>query len=258
MKRVKKIMALALLAVSIMGVALPAMAAQEYGKVSTPDGLTLNLRKGTSGTNYNIILKYIPNNTRLQFTYTNKTDTWYQTTYDGATGYVKSQFIVLDSSGSTGGQTVGVSWVSGTADAPGPTAPGLYQTMSTSNPIMFIQGGQPIQVLFNTTSSYWVTAKYGSSQGYMQLASVVLTSANFRVGAFGSNLLRNGVDGQAVKNLQLFLTRLGYNTQGVDGVFGDNTKNAVIAFQRANGLGVDGVAGDATKNKIVELIFQGY
>lgn len=65
-----------------------------------------------------------------------------------------------------------------------------------------------------------------------------------------SNLLQMGSTGDAVTNLQSNLTSLGYNTYGADGEFGQNTYNAVVAFQSAHGLEVDGVAGPATLSAI--------
>ena len=54
-------------------------------------------------------------------------------------------------------------------------------------------------------------------------------------------------DVAAVKEIQCILTYRGYNVvDGIDGQFGPNTKNAVEAFQRAEGLGVDGEVGQQT------------
>ena len=50
--------------------------------------------------------------------------------------------------------------------------------------------------------------------------------------------------------LQDGLTTLGYNTGGLDGVFGTQTNNAVREFQRRNGLAVDGLVGSNTWNAL--------
>lgn len=65
-----------------------------------------------------------------------------------------------------------------------------------------------------------------------------------------SSSLRNGSTGTAVKTLQQRLKNLGYYSGSVDGKFGDGTEQAVIAFQRANGLDADGVAGTRTITKL--------
>ena len=61
--------------------------------------------------------------------------------------------------------------------------------------------------------------------------------------AFGYPLLRQGSRGVYVCILQDGLTTLGYNTGGLDGVFGAQTRNAVINYQRSRGLTADGIVG---------------
>ena len=58
--------------------------------------------------------------------------------------------------------------------------------------------------------------------------------------------MRNGSRGDAVRDLQRRLARLGFDPGAADGIFGGKTTSAVQAFQRAMGLVVDGVAGPAT------------
>lgn len=48
------------------------------------------------------------------------------------------------------------------------------------------------------------------------------------------------------KQIQQKLKDLGYYSGSVDGIYGNATRNAVIAFQKANGLTADGVAGPKT------------
>ncbi len=59
-------------------------------------------------------------------------------------------------------------------------------------------------------------------------------------------ILRQGSSGGEVKEVQRRLKQWGYYNGAVDGVFGSNTKRAVIAFQKKNGLTADGVVGKAT------------
>ena len=54
--------------------------------------------------------------------------------------------------------------------------------------------------------------------------------------------LHNGSQGEKVWKLQERLQVLGYYTDAVDGQFGQGTRDAVIAFQKKNGLEADGYA----------------
>ena len=59
--------------------------------------------------------------------------------------------------------------------------------------------------------------------------------------------LHNGSQGEKVWKLQERLQALGYYMDAVDGQFGQGTKDAVIAFQKKNGLDADGYAGEETQ-----------
>ena len=65
-----------------------------------------------------------------------------------------------------------------------------------------------------------------------------------------STTLRNGSKGDEVRELQQALIDLGYLGGTADGVFGNNTENAVRKFQKKNKLTVDGLAGETTRQVI--------
>jgi len=67
--------------------------------------------------------------------------------------------------------------------------------------------------------------------------------------AAGSSL-RLGAKGDAVRALQTQLQTLGYLKSKPDGSYGQQTEQAVMAFQRAAKLKADGVAGNATQTAI--------
>ena len=69
----------------------------------------------------------------------------------------------------------------------------------------------------------------------------------------GCPLLRIGASGNITKLLQEKLTSLGYGTNGVDGIFGNGTKNAVIKYQKSKGLSADGIVGQNTWRKLLNL-----
>lgn len=62
--------------------------------------------------------------------------------------------------------------------------------------------------------------------------------------------LSHGSEGAAVVDLQERLNGLGYTVTGIDGVFGEETLHAVVAFQKVHGLARDGVVGPATRGAL--------
>lgn len=70
----------------------------------------------------------------------------------------------------------------------------------------------------------------------------------------GFPTLKVGSRGVYVLILQDALNALGYTTYTLDGVFGNNTRTALIAYQQNNGLGSDGVAGCRTWTRLVSEV----
>lgn len=69
----------------------------------------------------------------------------------------------------------------------------------------------------------------------------------------GLPLLRYGVKGECVRSAQLLLIGRGYSCGrcGADGEIGQDTYNAIIAFQRASGLQQDGIIGAQTWARLI-------
>ena len=65
----------------------------------------------------------------------------------------------------------------------------------------------------------------------------------------GHVVAKVGTKGDTVAAIQEDLKKLGYNVK-VDGIFGEQTKAAVIKFQKDNGLVVDGIVGNQTLTEI--------
>lgn len=65
--------------------------------------------------------------------------------------------------------------------------------------------------------------------------------------------LRKGNRGEAVRSLQILLMGRGYSVGncGADGIFGNDTENALRAFQKAKLLEVDGIAGKESYSKLL-------
>lgn len=61
-----------------------------------------------------------------------------------------------------------------------------------------------------------------------------------------SALSKIGSVGTQVTEIQTVLKQKGYYSGNIDGIFGVNTKNAVINFQKDSGLKADGIVGEKT------------
>ncbi|HJG96803.1 MAG TPA: peptidoglycan-binding protein [Romboutsia timonensis] len=69
----------------------------------------------------------------------------------------------------------------------------------------------------------------------------------------GCPTLRQGARGNVTKLLQERLVSLGYNTNGVDSIYGSGTANAVYSYQKNKGLVADKICGQATWRKLLGL-----
>ncbi len=91
-------------------------------------------------------------------------------------------------------------------------------------------------------------------QGYMMTKflskSVPAGSRDLSTQTFGTTTLKKGSRGQYVENLQGHLQDKIDATIKQDGVFGDATEKAVIAFQKKAGLTADGLVGKKTKEAL--------
>ena len=104
------------------------------------------------------------------------------------------------------------------------------------------------------------TAEQSGAWVYVEPAYLTPTWVHFDVrqtpaacASGGYPLVSRGSAGVYVLILQDALNALGYTGSGLDGYFGGGTRNAVINFQRAQGLGADGVVGCQTWERITQL-----
>ena len=77
------------------------------------------------------------------------------------------------------------------------------------------------------------------------------TLGRLAVAASGdSSVVGFGSTGQRVRDAQRLLASLGFNPGPADGVFGPRTLDAVLSFQREEGLAVDGLGGPITLGRL--------
>lgn len=78
--------------------------------------------------------------------------------------------------------------------------------------------------------------------------AAMLCAAVFMLGSMqeASAAVYWGMRGQQVRQVQQKLRQWGYFDGTVDGIFGQETYDAIVRFQKKNGLKADGVAGEQT------------
>ena len=105
---------------------------------------------------------------------------------------------------------------------------------------------------FQSANGLKVDGKAGyETQTALYSDSAIRGNANVTSGETALvSTLRYGSEGNEVTTLQNRLIALGYLAGSADGKFGRDTKSAVIAFQKANGLSADGVVGADTSAKL--------
>ena len=103
------------------------------------------------------------------------------------------------------------------------------------------------------------TAASSGVWSYVEPASLTPTWVHFdkrfgrpACGTAGYPLIRRGSISTYVLIAQDDLNTLGYNTGGLDGIFGGRTEEAVRNYQRSRGLGVDGIIGCNTWRSLQE------
>ena len=112
-------------------------------------------------------------------------------------------------------------------------------------------------------NAIWTAAKNTGAWGYVEPQSMTPTWVHFdrRYGTpacsgttAGYPTVRRGCVNTYVLILQDALNALGYSTKILDGKFGANTENALIAYQRRVGLTADGICGCNTWKKITSSV----
>ena len=126
----------------------------------------------------------------------------------------------------------------------------VRQKASTSSTALStIKKGETVTVL--SVDGDWAKVKDGSRTGYvaaryLNISGKTSSSASSSSSSSASSTLRKGDEGDAVKEMQKKLIQLGYLDTDATGLFGSATREAVKAFQKAQGISADGIAGSAT------------
>lgn len=113
------------------------------------------------------------------------------------------------------------------------------------------------------TKTPWVVGQKNVSHGCIrmrdedvaELKKIVSlgTVVHIRHNSLPFRELKNGMVGSDVRRVQAMLRQLGFYDGTADGVFGNGTMHAVIAFQKAHGLKADGVVDRETFDLMASL-----
>jgi lysozyme len=113
----------------------------------------------------------------------------------------------------------------------------------------------PTQLPGRQGLDFWQFTDKGAEAGFSPVDTNWYFGTLEELWAMGGqkNLVKSNVFWDKVVGMQKMLTLRGYNTQGIDGRFGQNTDTAVRAFQRDQNLVVDGEVGPKTWRKLFRL-----
>ncbi|MDR7871210.1 MAG: LysM peptidoglycan-binding domain-containing protein [Tissierellaceae bacterium] len=103
-----------------------------------------------------------------------------------------------------------------------------------------------LAIRFNTTVDAILRINPGIDPNNLRVGQVICIPTTAPPPTQPCPTLRLGSTGPAVTDLQRRLLSFGFNPGPIDGIFGNQTQSAVIAFQRSRGLVVDGIVGVQT------------
>ena len=249
-----------------------AMAASYTGTINS-DKVFFRKKASTSATYYG----YLNRGTKV--TVTGVQGDFYKVTYNNTSGYVMKKFVTLSaaatkalngsSSSTSTSKYANVTTIAKLGDPPDYTQKG-----STGDSVEKLQQALKIKGYYTST----VDGKYGQNtesavKAYQKAVGITQTGkADYATimklfGSVQSTTVQNdpkmdgitsisqiavpatsqpGNSGKNVVALQQALKIKGYFKAPIDGKYGDATKEAVLAFQKAKGLYQDGIAGNNT------------
>ena len=232
--------------------------------VVTTDKLYVRAEASSNGKTLDLVRK------GTVLTITALTGDWFQVSYNGSTGYVASAYVRL-----TGGSGAAPIVAPTAVPTPVPTAAPTATPVPASATLKEGSRGDAVKALqqklialgylsgtadgaYGTGTKNAVRAFQSANRlsadgtaGPLTLTAIdaayaALTPSVTPAPAISDAILKKGDKGESVRALQKYLIQLGYLTGEADGVYGSGTKNAVRAFQAANGLSADGAAGEKT------------
>ena len=139
--------------------------------------------------------------------------------------------------------------ITGTFNQPTVDATKAFQTMNGLK-VDGAAGPQSLKLIYSDDALDASGARAGGSSGG-NLASSGAGASQGASDATVTEVLSAGMTGEQVRRVQERLSQLGYlASSSVNGVYDEQTQQAVRQFQQANGLTADGVAGSGTQSRL--------
>lgn len=216
---------------------------------------SVNLREKPSTSSD--VLKLVPGG--FEVSVQSESDGWTKVKYDGATGYIKSEYIEL-----VKGESATGAGKLKEASAPQPGDGSANDgSVSQGGALRYGSEGDAVrdlQKLLTEKGAYAgpVNGKFGplteeAVMNYQQSMGLEMdgvvggdTMKKLTEKPHPAGTYRYGDEGDEVKNLQKTLKETKFYSGPLNGRFGPLTEEAVIRFQKANGLEADGIVGRAT------------
>ena len=163
---------------------------------------------------------------------------WYRIKTSEGTGFVKGDYIKVDTSSSSSSDSYTVKDMTGTASITGSSV--NVRKSPSKDAAKAYQLDKGASVTITGISGDWYRIKTSKGEGFVK-------GDFLEMDVVVSNSLKEGMkDSSEVKAMQARLIELGYLTGSADGDFGASTKAALVAFQKNAGLTADGIAGAQT------------
>ena len=163
---------------------------------------------------------------------------WYRIKTSEGTGFVKSDYIKVDTSSSSSSDSYTVKDMTGSASITGSSVNVRKSPSKDAAKVYQLDKGASVTI--TGISGDWYRIKTGKGEGFVK-------GDFLEMDVVVSNSLKEGMkDSSEVKAMQARLIELGYLSGSADGDFGASTKAALIAFQKNAGLTADGIAGATT------------
>ena len=233
MKKLFSLIVFALVLVLAMPTVLPvttAHASESYFEEATviADDVNLRLRPTTDSP----VVAVLKSGARIGV-YCEEQPGWYRVIFGNYRGYVSSEFIFLASVDTVIGHVI---------------EDGLHMRAYSneySDVSCDLGVGCAVTITDIVGDWYYVTTDEGT-QGYVYKDYVQLSTTKST-----SSLLKPGMEGVAIADMQRELHSRGFFSGPITGYYGDLTLTAVQAFQKAAKLSQDGIVGEAT----LELLY---